>query len=112
MREAVVGGGKDRLRPVILTTVTTIGGLLPLLFETSMQAQLVQPLAITLVFGMLVSPVLELHWIKLRIQCVISLRLTTKPMGQLLLGISPPTMAVQLDRERRLPGRYLLGGSI
>ncbi len=63
MRQAVVDGAKDRLRPVILTTVTTIGGLLPLLFETSMQAQLVQPLAITLVFGMLVSPLLVLMFV-------------------------------------------------
>jgi multidrug efflux pump subunit AcrB len=63
MHEAVVNGAKDRLRPVILTTVTTIGGLLPLLFETSMQAQLVQPLAITLVFGMLVSPLLVLIFV-------------------------------------------------
>ena len=63
MHAAVVNGAKDRLRPVILTTVTTIGGLLPLLFETSMQAQLVQPLAITLVFGMLVSPALVLLFV-------------------------------------------------
>jgi len=63
MREAVLDGAKDRLRPVILTTVTTIGGLLPLLFETSMQAQLVQPLAITLVFGMLFSPMLVLLFV-------------------------------------------------
>jgi multidrug efflux pump subunit AcrB len=63
MHDAVVIGAKDRLRPVILTTVTTIGGLLPLLFESSMQAQLVQPLAITLVFGMLVSPFLVLLFV-------------------------------------------------
>jgi multidrug efflux pump subunit AcrB len=63
MHVAVVEGTKDRLRPVVLTTVTTIGGLLPLLFETDMQAQLVQPLAITLVFGMLVSPLLVLLFV-------------------------------------------------
>jgi multidrug efflux pump subunit AcrB len=48
---------------VILTTLTTIGGLTPLLFETSLQAQLVQPLAVTLVFGMLVSPFLVLVFV-------------------------------------------------
>jgi len=63
MHDAVVNGVGDRLRPVILTTITTIGGLLPLLFETSMQAQLVQPLAITLVFGMLFSPTLVLMFV-------------------------------------------------
>jgi multidrug efflux pump subunit AcrB len=63
MFDAVINGVRDRLRPVVLTTVTTIGGLLPLLFETSMQAQLVQPLAITLVFGMLFSPLLVLMFV-------------------------------------------------
>jgi multidrug efflux pump subunit AcrB len=63
LAEAVVEGTKDRLRPVILTTMTTIGGLTPLLFETSLQAQLVQPLAVTLVFGMLVSPLLVLFFV-------------------------------------------------
>jgi len=63
MAVAVVEGTRDRLRPVILTTLTTMGGLTPLLFETSLQAQLVQPLAITLVFGMLVSPLLVLFFV-------------------------------------------------
>lgn len=63
MHEAVVLGTRDRLRPVLLTTLTTIGGLTPLLFETSLQAQLVQPLAITLVFGMLFSPLLVLFFV-------------------------------------------------
>ncbi len=63
MREAVIEGTKDRLRPVCLTTITTVGGLTPLLFETSMQAQFVQPMAATIVFGMLVSPFLVLMFV-------------------------------------------------
>jgi len=63
MRTAVIDGTKDRLRPVIMTTLTTVGCLTPLLFENSMQAQLVQPLAVTLVFGMLVSPFLVLVFV-------------------------------------------------
>lgn len=60
LREAVTAGARERLRPVILTTLTTIGGLTPLLFERSMQAQLIQPLAVTLIFGLLFSPLLIL----------------------------------------------------
>ncbi len=63
MREAVIEGTKDRLRPVCLTTITTVGGLTPLLFETSLQAQFVQPMAATIVFGMLVSPFLVLVFV-------------------------------------------------
>jgi multidrug efflux pump subunit AcrB len=63
LREAVIIGARERLRPVILTTLTTIGCLTPLLFERSMQAQLVQPLAVTLIFGLLFSPLLILFFV-------------------------------------------------
>jgi len=63
LAEAVHAGAKERLRPVIMTTTTTVVGLLPILFETSQQAQLIQPLAITLVFGLLLSPFLVLFFV-------------------------------------------------
>jgi multidrug efflux pump subunit AcrB len=56
--DAVLQAVRDRLRPVILTTGTTIGGVVSLLFEGSLQAQLVQPIAVTLIFGLLFSPFL------------------------------------------------------
>ncbi len=59
-REAVIDGAVERLRPVILTSVTTIGGLLPLLFETSLQAQFLQPMVVTLIFGLATASVLVL----------------------------------------------------
>jgi len=49
---ALVDGVCDRLRPVILTTATTVFGLAPLLFETSRQAQFLMPTVITLVYGL------------------------------------------------------------
>ncbi len=58
--EAIVGGAQDRLRAVILTSLTTIGGLLPLMSETSLQAQFLIPMAITLVFGLAVAALLVL----------------------------------------------------
>lgn len=57
---AVINGTCDRLRAVLLTSLTTIGGLTPLLFETSLQAQFLIPMAITLVFGLMASTVLVL----------------------------------------------------
>jgi multidrug efflux pump subunit AcrB len=63
MAEAIVAGAASRLRPVLLTTLTTIGGLISLLFEGSLQAQLVQPLAVTLIFGLLLSPFLVLFFV-------------------------------------------------
>jgi multidrug efflux pump subunit AcrB len=58
--EAIIGGSVDRLRAVLLTSLTTIGGLTPLLFETSIQAQFLQPMAVTLVFGLMITTFLVL----------------------------------------------------
>jgi len=58
--EAIIAGSQDRLRAVILTSATTIGGLTPLIFETSLQAQFLIPMAITIVFGLMVATVLVL----------------------------------------------------
>ena len=49
---ASVEGASDRLRPVILTTLTTVLGLAPLLYETSQQAAFLRPTVITLVYGL------------------------------------------------------------
>ena len=57
---AIVNGTQDRLRAVMLTSLTTIGGLLPLLFETSLQARFMIPMAVTIVFGLLVATILVL----------------------------------------------------
>ncbi|MFT4564062.1 MAG: multidrug efflux pump subunit AcrB [Gammaproteobacteria bacterium] len=55
VESAAINGACDRLRAVVLTSATTIGGLTPLLFETSLQAQFLIPMALTLVFGLLVT---------------------------------------------------------
>lgn len=49
---AIIEGTADRLRPVLLTTATTVLGLAPLLFERSQDAQFLKPTVITLVFGL------------------------------------------------------------
>ena len=57
---AIVDGAADRLRPVLLTTLTTVLGLAPLLFESSQQAQFLKPTVITLVYGLAFGMVLVL----------------------------------------------------
>ncbi|MBN2907512.1 MAG: efflux RND transporter permease subunit [Rhodobacteraceae bacterium] len=49
---AIIDAASDRLRPVLLTTLTTVLGLAPLLFESSQQAQFLKPTVITLVYGL------------------------------------------------------------
>lgn len=49
---AIIDGTCDRLRPVLLTTLTTVLGLAPLLYEGSSQAEFLKPTVITLVYGL------------------------------------------------------------
>ncbi|WP_170343000.1 efflux RND transporter permease subunit [Ruegeria arenilitoris] len=49
---SIIEGTADRLRPVMLTTLTTVMGLAPLLYEGSQQAQFLKPTVITLVYGL------------------------------------------------------------
>ncbi|MEJ2719374.1 MAG: efflux RND transporter permease subunit, partial [Deltaproteobacteria bacterium] len=58
--EALVSGARNRFRQIILTSLSTAAGLLPLLLETSFQAQFLKPMAITVVFGLLASTLLIL----------------------------------------------------
>jgi len=49
---SIIDGVANRLRPVMLTTLTTVLGLMPLLFERSSQAQFLKPTVVTLVYGL------------------------------------------------------------
>jgi len=60
INEAIISGVVDRLRPVLLTSLTTIGGLSALMFEKSLQAQFLIPMAATIVFGLGVTALLVL----------------------------------------------------
>ncbi len=52
LRPSIIDGAADRLRPVLLTTLTTVLGLAPLMYEGSQQAQFLKPTVITLVYGL------------------------------------------------------------
>lgn len=70
MFNAAIYGACDRLRAVLLTSITTIAGLTPLLFEKSLQAQFLLPLAITMVFGLLIATILVLVLVPVIICCM------------------------------------------
>lgn len=58
--EALLDAGRRRMRPIFLTSITTVAGLLPLLFETSFQAQILIPMAVSICFGLTLSTILVL----------------------------------------------------
>lgn len=59
-QEAIYEAGVRRFRPIILTTLTTFGGLTPIILEKSMQAQHLIPMAISLGFGILFTTAIVL----------------------------------------------------
>ena len=61
--DAVIHSGAARFRPILLTSMTTFAGLLPLIFERSIQAQFLIPMAVSLAFGILFATVITLFLI-------------------------------------------------
>jgi len=52
-KQAIMDAAERRFRPILLTTLTTFGGLAPMVFETSRQAKFITPMAVSLGFGIL-----------------------------------------------------------
>jgi multidrug efflux pump subunit AcrB len=60
MREAIRSAGMRRFRPILLTTATTFLGLAPMIFETSMQARFLIPMAVSLGYGIVFATAITL----------------------------------------------------
>ena len=82
--EAVYAAGIQRFRPILLTTVTTFGGLMPMITETSRQARMMIPMAISLGFGVLFSTAIILVLVP-------SLYMMIDDIGRLMYKPSPET---------------------
>ncbi|MFA5411656.1 MAG: efflux RND transporter permease subunit [Candidatus Omnitrophota bacterium] len=63
MMEAVTRSGKDRLRPVLMTTITTLMGLLPLAISRGEGSEVWQPLGVTMIGGLSVSTLITLLFV-------------------------------------------------
>jgi len=70
IQQAIVEASCQRLRAVLLTSLTTIAGLLPLLFETSLQAQFLIPMAVSISFGLAYATILILFVIPVLISLI------------------------------------------
>jgi multidrug efflux pump subunit AcrB len=79
VKEAIVEAACQRLRAVLLTSLTTIAGLLPLLFETSLQAQFLIPMAVSISFGLAFATFLVLLMVPALLSGLEGLRLRLQP---------------------------------
>ncbi|WP_170562596.1 efflux RND transporter permease subunit [Ruegeria atlantica] len=89
---SIVEGTADRLRPVMLTTLTTVLGLTPLLYEGSQQAQFLKPTVITLVYGLGFGMLLVLLLVPALLAILNDL---TRPMTAMRRAARAPDRVVQ-----------------
>ncbi|HSQ46296.1 MAG TPA: efflux RND transporter permease subunit [Lutibacter sp.] len=78
--EALIQAGVSRFRAILLTTLTTVAGLAPLLLEKSRQAQFLKPMAISISYGMVVATVLTLVMLPLLLSVSNSIKVFIKWM--------------------------------
>ena len=90
VKDAVKEAGKIRLRPIILTSLTTTIGLFPMLFEKSVQAQFLIPMAISLAYGVFLGTIFILIFF---------------PVLIMLLNDARVYVQLFLDRCKTHPGR-------
>ena len=98
--DALYEAGKSRFRAIFLTSLTTIAGLTPLIFEKSRQAQFLIPMAIAIAYGIALATVLTLVMLPLMLSLGNSLKVYWKYMTT---GIKPAKEEVeQAIREQKV----------
>ena len=96
-REAVLTSGPQRFRAIVLTSLTTAAGLMPIMLEKSVQAQFVIPMAISLAFGILFATVITLFLIP-------SLYMLQLDVGRTVRRVINWVMDRDADTDRKAPG--------
>ncbi|MEO9518374.1 MAG: efflux RND transporter permease subunit [Paracoccaceae bacterium] len=90
---SIIDGTADRLRPVMLTTLTTVLGMAPLLYEQSAQAQFLKPTVITLVYGLGFGMVLVL----LIVPALVAMQHdVSRQIGAMRRGLRAPAAGLRL----------------
>ena len=77
--DAITTAGRSRLRPILLTSLTTFAGLTPMLLERSVQARMLIPVAISLAFGILFATALTLVFVPALYVAIEDLRAIVRP---------------------------------
>jgi multidrug efflux pump subunit AcrB len=100
VREAIWESGMNRFRPIILTSVTTVAGLAPLMLNKSFQAQFLIPMAISVAFGLLFVTVIILILLPIYLQWI-------NPLHRTWIWISDGRWLKSLDAEPAIREQHL-----
>ena len=74
--DALITTGLSRFRPILLTSITTIAGLAPLIFEKQLQAQFLIPMAIAIAYGLIMATLLTLIFLPSLLKIINKIRYT------------------------------------
>jgi len=96
---AIIKGGERRFRAIVLTTISTVGGLTPLIMETDLQARFLIPMALSIAAGVLFATVLTLVLIPSLLTILNDLRLVAHRLNK---GVWPKRVAVEPARNRHV----------
>jgi len=91
--QAIIESGVKRFRAILLTSLTTAFGLMPIMLETSVQAQLVIPMAISMSFGIIFATVITLFLIPALYLLLEDFKAWVRRMINFLLGNHPETQS-------------------
>ena len=95
--DAIINGGARRFRAIILTSLSTIGGLMPLILEKDLQARFLIPMALSLAAGVAFATVLTLVLIPSLLTILNDFRLLVHRYKK---GVWPRRVAVEPARDR------------
>jgi multidrug efflux pump subunit AcrB len=102
-KEAALAAAEKRLRAVLLTSLTTIVGVMPILFETALQAQFLKPMVISLSFGLLFGTLIVLLLLPAVLTGIELLRsFATRIRSDFIRLIPDPRTALNAGRVRRM----------
>jgi multidrug efflux pump subunit AcrB len=95
--DAIIKGGARRFRAIFLTTLSTVGGLTPLILETDLQAKVLIPMALSLAAGVAFATILTLVLIPNLLAILSDIRLA---VHRLRYGEFPSRVSVEPARDR------------
>jgi len=101
MMESIRQAGAARFRPIILTSLTTFGGLVPLMMETSLQAQFLIPMAISIAFGVMFATLVSLVLVPATYHILVDLNQLARDAALFFSGArrGPVSVAEEVDRS-------------
>jgi multidrug efflux pump subunit AcrB len=95
IQDAIIQGATDRFRPILLTSLTTFTGMMPIMLENSIQARFLTPMVLSLAFGVLFATTVTLLFVPA----------LTSILFQLLGGVSkqePKEIPKEIDADMEL----------